>query len=119
MQVSKLLGLFLLAILLAATYSLTPVSAGEHPWDSDQSDGRDVSDSLSTGDSTDPGDGDGTVVESTSISGDFLGTPVFWWYMLVEDVLVGDQQVVQSAGTNSEITHDTAGKASSTGNVSN
>jgi hypothetical protein len=39
--------------------------------------------------------------------------------MLVEDVLVGDQQVVQSAGTNSEITHDTAGKASSTGNVSN
>jgi hypothetical protein len=121
MKVSRICALLLLAILLAVTYALTPVSAGEHPWDSDQVGDSGAGDSLSTGNVT-PDDGDDDALEGTSTVetiNSFMGTQAYWLYMMIEDVLTGDGYVEQSTAQQTNSEFDTAGKGSSTGSVSN
>ena len=77
MRVSGLFCLICLGLIASICFLLTPITAGEHPWDEDQY----------------SGDIDSTVADNTIIdpdipedgSGALLGTPFWWLDIIAED----------------------------------
>ena len=84
MKVSRMSALLFLSIIFAMCLILSPVVAGEHPWDENKKGGTTSSDTttyvptIDTNQQTDPGSGNG-----------ISGTTAFWWQFLFHDIFDG------------------------------
>jgi hypothetical protein len=108
MKVSKFL-VWLIAVLAALCFTLTPVIADEHPWSEDENPGG-------SGDGGEPGNG-GITPEDPNVNDpetfdDLFGSSLYWWE-LIWDGLTGDGDttngVATDAGPSSDNTDETGG----------
>ncbi len=105
MQVSKLIGFLVIALLGLCLCIITPLTAGEHPWNEDQATGGDPTDTngivISNGDPDDDGDG-GTPNESV-----MFGTPWFWYQMIILGPTGDPSTGIEATGTGSSVIEPT------------
>lgn len=80
MRVSNGLKLLVLAIFALACFSLSPLSAGEHPWDENEMGDTD-STIISTG-SVEPGELESEIPDVPVY--DLFGTPLFWFQIVID-----------------------------------
>lgn len=82
MKVSKLSAFLFLSIIFAICLILSPVFAGEHPWDNNQKGGT-------NSDSTSIRIIDPNVITNPGNGGGISGTAIFWWYFIYDEITDG------------------------------
>ena len=91
MKVSKLSAFLFLSIIFAICLALSPVFAGEHPWDENKKGGT-ASDSTTINPNIDP-----HVGTDPGNAGGMSGTAVFWWHFIYESVYSGKSSATAPA----------------------
>lgn len=110
MQVSKLM-LWSLAVMAAICFALTPVMAGDHPWNEDENPNGGGIPNTGGPDPNDPN------VVNPDNSDEFMGTSL-WWLDLIWDELTDDTgtSTTTDSGTapniGNEMAPNTAGESS-------
>ncbi len=94
MQVSKLF-MWSLALLAALCFALTPVMAGDHPWNEDEGSGGSGDGGEPENGGQDPDDPDGTLPDE---SDPLFGTTL-WWLDLIWDGVSDEDENPTGAAT--------------------
>lgn len=95
MRVSNALKFLVLAIFALACFSLSPLIAGEHPWDENQISGDDPDTTIINTGGDNP---DGDNPEDPNNPGyDLFGTPLFWLQIILDAPDGTDQTILTGA----------------------
>ena len=103
MKISRLIGFLVLAVLVGISFSLSPVTAGEHPWNEDEFGGG--GDSVVNGSNGDVGEGD----DPLDPDGTFMGTSLFWWQLIIDPIVDPSDASIAQPSSENHIENETDG----------
>lgn len=104
MKISRLLGFLVLAVLVGISFSLSPVTAGEHPWNEDEVGGG-GGDSVVAGSNGDVGENE----DPSDLEETFMGTPMFWWQLIIDPIIDPNDALYTQPNSGSQIESETDG----------
>ncbi len=82
MRLSFIVKFLVLAIFALTSFSLSPITAGEHPWDENQLGGGESDTTIISNGEIDPGNDNPEDPDNPGY--DLFGTPLFWIQIIID-----------------------------------